>query len=98
MVRLVISDLEIDDVNREKMHANGVSVATAFEVIEGQPRRLPNRGKGAAPHLVVGPTNMGFVTLPVDQTPVRDRWRPRTGYPSKPSDIQRYHKMGSKTR
>jgi hypothetical protein len=98
MVQLVVSDLEIDDGNREKMHANGISMATAFEVIGGRPRPLPNRVRGGAPYLIVGPTNRGFVTLPVDPTPVPGQWRPRTGYPSKPRDISRYKKMGSKTR
>jgi hypothetical protein len=95
-VILDVWDLEIDDVNREKLHANGISVATAFEVVGGDPRVLPNRVKGGAPFLLVGPTSIGFVTLPIDETLVHGSWRPRTGYPSKPADRQRYEKAGPK--
>ena len=63
-------DLEIDDVNRDKLHANGISLANAFEVVDGDPRVLPNHVKDGAPYTLVGPTSIGFVTLPIDETQI----------------------------
>ena len=91
-----IWDLEIDDVNRDKLHANGISLANAFEVVDGDPRVLPNHVKDGAPYVLVGPTSIGFVTLPIDETQIYGSWRPRTGYPSKPADVGRYNKIGPK--
>lgn len=93
-MRLDIWDLAIDDANREEMWAHGVAVETAFEVVNGEPRALPNRVVGGAPILLVGPTSIGFVSLPIDPTLTYGTHRPRTGYPSKSTDIARYHKMG----
>ena len=91
-----IWDLEIDDVNRDKLHANGISLANAVEVVDGDPRVLPNHVKDGAPYVSVGPTSIGFVTLPIDETQICGSWRPRTGYPSKPADVGRYNQIGPK--
>lgn len=92
-MKLDVWDLEIDDANREEMHRHGISVALAFDVVMGLPRVIRNRARGGAPYLLVGPTSKGFVTLPIDPTPVHGSWRPRTGYPSKPADIARYRQL-----
>jgi hypothetical protein len=93
-MRIDVWDLAIDDRNREHMHANGISVAVALEVVDGEPRVIPNHVANGAQYLLVGPTSRGMVTLPIDSTPEDGVWRPRTGYPSKDSDIARYAKMG----
>ena len=93
-----ISDLEIDDDNREEMHRHRVSPRHAFELLDGTPEALPNRGTTNAPYLLVGPTSRGFVTLPIDPTNTHGLWRPRTGYPSKPADVRRYRQMGHPAR
>jgi hypothetical protein len=89
-------DLEFDDRNRDHMHENGVSMEVAFEVVDGEPRALPNHVEDGAALLLVGPTSIGMVTLPIDPTHEYGVWRPRTGYPSKSSDVSRYNKMGKK--
>lgn len=71
-----------------------MSVRVAFEVADGDPRVLPNRVENGAEYLLVGPTSIGMITLAIDRTPEYGVWRPRTGYPSKPADVQRYEKMG----
>lgn len=34
-MRIELTDLEIGDANREEMHAHGVSVRHAFELLDG---------------------------------------------------------------
>ena len=97
-MRIDVWDLEIDDDNRDKMHAHGLSVAVAFEVVDDAPRSLPNHAEDGAAVLLVGSTSIGFVSLPIDPTNLNGLWRPRTGYPSKPADVARYDKMGPKDR
>jgi hypothetical protein len=93
-LRIDVWDLAIDDENRDHMHENGVSIRVAFQVLEGAPRILPNHVTDGAEHLLVGPTSRGMVTLAIDGTSYYGVWRPRTGYPSKSADVERYDKMG----
>ena len=95
-MKLDVWDLLIDDVNREKMHAHGVSVRQAFEIVDERPRLLRNDSEEGAPFLLVGPDKGGtFLTLPIDPTAEYGTWRPRTGYPSKPNDVARYEQSRS---
>jgi hypothetical protein len=95
-VKIDLWDLLIDDVNREKMHAHGIKVRQAFDVVEERPRLLRNYVEDGAAFLLVGPDRSGtFVTLPIDPTAEYGTWRPRTGYPSKLNDIARYHQVRS---
>jgi hypothetical protein len=67
------------------------SVRQAFEVLDERPRLLRNDAPEGAPFLLVGPDKSGtFVTIPIDPTDEFGTWRPRTAYPSKPSDEARY--------
>lgn len=93
-MKIDIHELLIDDDNTDKMHAHGVSVAIAFELLDGLPRALPNHVEGGAPYLLVGPTSMGFVSLPMDPTSEYGLYRPRTGYPSKLADVRAYERVG----
>lgn len=95
-MRVDVWDLEFDDVNREELHAHGISIAVALEVVDGDPRAIPNRAKGGAPVLLIGPTSKGLVSLPIDPTNLYGVHRPRTGYPSKPAEVKRYRQMGRK--
>ena len=95
-MELDVWDLAFDDRNREHMHANGISIRVDLEVVDGVPRAMPNHSKGGAQVLLVGPTSIGMVTLPIDPTDEYGVWRPRTGYPSKPADEVRYDKLGKK--
>ena len=97
-MRVDVWELEFDDDNREKLHEHGLSPRVAFEVLDGVPRVLPNRGRGKAALMLIGPTSQGFVSLPIDETNTFGRWRPRTGYPSKPSEIRRYDQAGRRKR
>lgn len=95
-MRIDVWDLLIDDTNADKMHEHGVSVRQAFQVVDERPRVLRNDAEDGAAFLLVGPDKSGtFVTLPIDPTPEYGTWRPRTGYPAKPSDVERYRKQGS---
>jgi hypothetical protein len=95
-VEVDVWDLLIDDANRDHMHEHGVSVAVAFEILDDDPRALPNHVADGAALLLVGQTSIGMVTMPIDPTHEFGLWRPRTAYPSKPADIQRYGKMGKR--
>lgn len=98
-VKVDVWDLLLDDANVEKMHGHGISVRRAFEVVAGAARVLRNSAEGGAPWLLVGPDSGGaFVTLPIDSTAEHGLWRPRTAYPSKASDIARYHAQRSRER
>jgi len=95
-VQVDLWDLLLDDANTAKMQAHGVSVRRAYEVLDGAPRILRNRATGGAPFLVVGfDASGGFVTMPIDSTDEYGVWRPRTAYPSKPSEIARYGRQRS---
>ena len=86
----------LDDPNTAKMQARGVSVRHAYEVLDGDPRVLRNHAAGGAVLLVVGADASGrFVTMPIDPTAEDGVWRPRTGCPSKSSDIARYRRQRS---
>lgn len=85
----------LDDRNTEKMHQHGVSVRRAHQVLDGSPRALRNNNADGAAVLLVGPDASGeFVTIPIDATPEHGVWRPRTAYPSKPRDVDRYRQLG----
>jgi hypothetical protein len=95
-VRVDLWDLLLDDANTAKMHAHGVTVRRAPEVLDDEPRVLANHAAAGAALLVVGRDAAGqFVTMPIDPTGEHGIWRPRTAYPSKPSDIARYRKQRS---
>ena len=96
-MRIDVWDLLIDDANRDKLHSHGVSVRQALEVVDENPRLLTNATRTGAPFLLVGPDRHGtFITLPIDPTGEYGTWRPRTGYPSKPNDVGRYHQLRSR--
>jgi hypothetical protein len=76
------------------MHENGITLAHAYELLDGAPRALPNHVEDGAELILVGPTSRGMVTIPIDPTDEYGVWKPRTGYPSKDADIQRYNKKG----
>jgi hypothetical protein len=87
-------DLLLDDANTAKVQAHGVSVRQANEVLVGDPRILRNHAAGNAALMVVGRDARGrFVTMPIDPTAEHGLWRPRTAYPSKPSDVARYRRQ-----
>lgn len=87
-------DLLFDDANTAKMQAHGVSVRQANEVLVGDPRILRNHAADGATLMVVGTDARGrFVTMPIDPTAEHGLWRPRTAYPSKPSDVARYRRQ-----
>jgi hypothetical protein len=89
-------DLLLDDANTAKMQAHGVSVRHAYEVLGGDPRVLRNHAAGGAALMVVGADAGGrFVTMPIDPTAEHGLWRPRTAYPSKPSDVARHRRQRS---
>ena len=95
-MRVDVCDLLLDDSNTEKMHGHGVGVRRAYEVLDGAPRILRNHAAGGAPFLVVGfDASGGFVTMPIDPTAEDGVWRPRTAYPSKPSETARYQRQRS---
>ena len=95
-MRVDLWDLLLDGANTAKMHEHGVTVRRAFDVLDREPRVLVNHARAGAALLVVGPDAAGrFVTMPIDPTGEHGIWRPRTAYPSKPSDIARYRKQRS---
>lgn len=76
------------------MHAHGVSIRRALDVVDGAPRAIRNNAATGAGVLLVGPDASGeFVTMPLDPTGEHGVWRPRTAYPSKPRDVDRYRRM-----
>jgi len=93
-LRIDVWDLLFDDMNTDKMHRHGISVRRALDVLDGSPRVLANHARGGAPFLVVGPDAGGsFVTVAIDPTSEEGVWRPRTAYPSKPAEIERYRRL-----
>jgi hypothetical protein len=95
-VQVDLWDLLLDDANTAKMHAHGVTVRHADEVLDRDPRVLRNHAADGAALLVVGTDASGrFLTMPIDPTAEHGVWRPRTAYPSKPSDIARYRRLRS---
>ncbi len=90
-------DLVIDDANIEEMAHHGVTMRNAFEVIEDDPRRIPNTSPDGAPLLIVGMSNRGLVTIPLDAAFQHGDWRARTAYPAKVADEVAYQKARSLT-
>lgn len=95
MLHIDVWDFAINDGLLDHMHANGVSLKVAYEVLDGGPRALPNHVDDGAELLLVGPTSIGMITIPMDPTDEYGLWRPRTAYPSKPADVERYERKRS---
>ena len=95
-VKVDVWDLLLDDANVEKMHAHGVSVRHADEILAGDPRVLRNHTAHGAALMIVGTDASGrFWTMPIDPTTEHGVWRPRTAYPSRPSEVARYRRQRS---
>jgi hypothetical protein len=89
--RIRVDYLALDEVNKEKLAAHGISTAAALQVLETAPRVFRNVSPDGAPYVLIGPDLNGrLITLPIDPTAWEDTWRPRTGYPSSGAECRRY--------
>ena len=88
---IYVSELEFDDNNLAELEVHGISMKQVVSVLQENPRFFPNRKERSGTRLMIGPDSGGvMLSVPIIETPVKGRWRPISGWPSKKSELAKW--------
>ena len=85
--------LEWDEATEEHLDAHGVSIADVWEVLRNEHITYPNHDEGEDRIYLLGRDEGGRI-LKISLAPTNDEgtWRPVTGFPATPGDINLFHR------
>ena len=82
-----VYDFVFDDENIEKLARHGITPEQVEQLLENRHKVKRNRPGRRAAWLLVGRDHGGkCITLPIEETDQPGRWRPVTGWYSKPAE------------
>lgn len=88
---IYVSELEFDDNNLAELEAHGLSMNQVVSMLEGKPGFFPNGKERSGTRLMIGTDSGGIMlSVPIIETPVKARWRPTSGWPSKKSELAKW--------
>lgn len=83
-------EFEWDVENEAHSFRHGLTPATVGQVAGGQPEFFINEKGQTGTHIMLGPAEDGTLWTIILLDVGDDRWRPITGWPSAPAEIEKY--------